>query len=116
MHELPITQSLVDMCIKHGEQAGATKVTALHLVIGDLASVVDESVQFYWDIVSKDTICEGAELLFERIPAQFACLECGNEYSLSNGELTGCPLCGSIRIKTLRGAEFRLESIDIETE
>ncbi len=116
MHELPITQSILELCLEYGEQAGASSVKKLTLVIGDLSSVIDESVQFYWDIVSKDTICEGAQLHFERIPAKFKCLECQNEYLLQKGELSGCPECGSIRVKAIEGDEFRLESIDVETE
>lgn len=116
MHELPITQNLVDLSLKYGQQAGATKITDLYLVIGDLSSVVDESIQFYWDIISNDTLCAGANLHFERIPAKFACLDCKNEYTIPKGELTACPQCGSIRVKVIQGDEFRLESIDIDTD
>jgi hydrogenase nickel incorporation protein HypA/HybF len=73
MHELSVTESILDIATKHGQQAGATRVTDIHLVIGQLASIVDDSVQFYWDIISQDSICAAAKLHFKRIPALLEC-------------------------------------------
>lgn len=115
MHELPITENILRIALDYAERSGATRVTDLNLVIGQLSSVVDDSVQFYWDIVSKDTLCEGATLHFKRIPAEMLCLDCGHTYTISRG-LEACPQCDSFRIKVHAGEEFRLESIDIETD
>lgn len=113
MHELSITENLLKLAIDHAERHNANKVTNLHLVIGQLSSIVDDSVQFYWDIISAGSICQGAKLHFERIPAQLHCLDCEVTYAIPN-ELTPCPHCGSLRIKTMCGDEFRLDSIEIE--
>jgi hydrogenase nickel incorporation protein HypA/HybF len=115
MHELAITENILEIASRHGKQAGATRVTKIDIVIGRLSSIVDDSVQFYWDIISKDTLCQGAELYFERIPARLLCLDCGTEYVLET-ELCPCPGCGSPKVQVLSGEEFRLDSIEIETE
>ena len=114
MHELPITESIVEIAVRYGKEAKAKRVTDLYLIIGQLATVVDESVQFYWDIISKDTICEGARLHFERIPAQLLCLDCNIPYNIEHGGMTTCPQCDGIRVKVTQGEEFRLDSINIE--
>ena len=114
MHELPVTQRILEIALRHAGEAGATRVTALYIVIGELSSIVDDSVQFYWDIISKDTPCEGAQLHFERLPATLHCLDCGCTYTLA-GELAPCPRCQSIHLRVLGGEEFRLESIEVET-
>ena len=115
MHELDVTQSILTIALDHAERAGATRVSDLYLVIGQLSSIVDDSVQFYWDIISKETICEGARLHFERVPAQMICLDCGEQYVLTGG-LSECPACASFRVRVTGGEEFRLGSIDVETD
>ncbi len=113
MHELAVTQSILDIVLQNASQAQATKITNIYLVIGDLSSIVDDSVQFYWDIISKDSIAEGAQLQFRRITTQFECLDCHEVYQ-PDGDSIICPHCGSTRIKVLSGEEFYLEAIDIE--
>ena len=113
MHEMAVTQSILDIAVQHAERNGAARVTALNLVIGQLSSIVDDSVQFYWDMISKDTVCQGAVLNFERIPAQMTCLDCGHTYTLSRG-LEACPECVGFRVRVVSGDEFRLESIEVE--
>ena len=113
MHEMAITQSILDIAVDHAARNGAARVMSLNLVIGQLSSIVDDSVQFYWDIISKDTLCEGATLNFERIPAKMSCQDCGHTYSLSHG-LEACPQCGGFNVRVIAGDEFRLESIEVE--
>lgn len=115
MHELAITQNILRIANEHAARAGAQRVTDLYLVIGQLSSIVDDSVQFYWDIISKGTLCAGATLHFERIPARLRCQQCGTEYGLER-ELTTCPSCQSARAQVIQGEEFRLESIEVEGE
>ncbi len=114
MHELAITEQIAEIAIRHGEQHQAQKITDLYLVIGELSTVVDDSVQFYWDLITRDTICEGAELHFKRVPAIFRCQECGKEYRLADGELQPCPFCQSSRMEIVQGKEFHLDSIIVE--
>jgi hydrogenase nickel incorporation protein HypA/HybF len=114
MHELPVTESILEIALRHAQEAGATRITDLHLVIGQLATLVDDSIQFYWDIIAKDTLAEGAHLDFKRVPAEFLCLDCGERYAPGE-EILACPKCQSLRVKIIAGDEFRLESIDVET-
>ena len=113
MHELSITQSVLDIALRHATQAGARRITRLNLVIGELSSVVDDSVQFYWDIVSRETIAAGSELHFERTPGALRCLGCGHTFPL-NGQDYACPACGETQVVTAGGDDFRLESIEVE--
>jgi len=113
MHELSVTQSLLEITLRHAEQAGARRVTRLNLVIGELASIVDNSVQFYWDIVSRDTIAEGAKLHFERVLGSLRCLGCGHTFPLNGRDYT-CPACGEEQVFVVGGDDFRLESIEVE--
>lgn len=113
MHELAVTESILNIAARHAHQAEASRVTDIHIVLGQLSSIVDDSVQFYWELISQGTICSGAILHFERVPAKLVCKECDTEYTIEEG-LTPCPNCGSIRVKITAGEEFWLDSIEIE--
>ncbi len=113
MHELAVTESILNIALKYAKEAQASRVSDLYLVIGRLSSIVDDSVQFYWDMLSEGTLCAGSKLHFQRVPAEMICLECGNEYTL-DGELEPCPTCGSAKVKVSSGDQFFLDSIEIE--
>jgi hydrogenase nickel incorporation protein HypA/HybF len=115
MHELAVTESILDIALKYARQAQAERVTDLYLVIGRLSSIVDDSVQFYWDMISEKTLCAGSKLHFQRVPAQLLCLDCGGVYTL-DGELSPCPTCGSAKVKVTSGDQFFLDSIEIEKQ
>lgn len=114
MHELSVTESILKIAIRHGEAANAQRVTDLYLVIGQLSSIVDDSAQFYWEIISKDAIAEGARLHFRRVPVEMACLQCDRRYALDTDDFA-CPTCGSTRVRVTAGEEFFMEAIDVET-
>jgi hydrogenase nickel incorporation protein HypA/HybF len=113
MHELSVTQSLLEIALRHADEAGAQRIVQLNVVIGELASIVDDSVQFYWDIVSQDTIAEGARLHFERTPGVLRCTVCSHTFPL-NGKSYACPACGETQVVAVGGDEFRLDSIEVE--
>lgn len=87
MHELAVTQSVLDLAMKHAERAGAGHITRINLVIGELSGIMDDSVQFYFDFVSKDTLAEEAQLAFEWLPARIHRRACGHELALEDSTL-----------------------------
>ena len=113
MHELSITESLLRIAVEHAEKANAQRVTDLNIVMGELASMVDDSIQFYWEIIAKGTIAEQAILHFRRVPAELQCQTCFERYHPTDRELA-CPKCNGVNTKIIAGEEFALESIDVE--
>ena len=112
MHELSVTESILEIALRHGGEAGAERITDLHLVIGELSTIIDESVQFYWEFVSEGTPAVGVTLHFRRVPAQLTWQTCGHSYSPR--EALPCLACGSEDIRVVAGEEFYLEAIDVE--
>lgn len=113
MHELPVAENVLEITLRHASKADANRVTDLYLVIGQLSSIIDDSLQFYWDIISKDTIAEGARLHFRRIPTQLKCRDCGYQFTPGDDDFA-CPKCRSAHISITAGEEFFLESINID--
>jgi hydrogenase nickel incorporation protein HypA/HybF len=114
MHELSITESILEIVQRHASQAEAKHVTDIFLVIGQLSSIVDESINFYWDIIAENTIAMGAVLHFRRIPAQFLCRECKTVFPLQQDDYK-CPACASSQFTIVAGREFFLEAINVES-
>ena len=114
MHELAVTQSILEVVLAAAERADARTITGIDLVVGDLASVVDDSVQFYFDILSKDTLAAGAQLHFQREPAIATCSDCGAQTSVRLPVDPVCPQCQGIHVQVTGGRDFRVASIDIE--
>jgi hydrogenase nickel incorporation protein HypA/HybF len=113
MHEMAVTQSVLDIAAKHAQWAGASRITQINLVIGELSGIVDDSVQFYFDFLSRDTMAEGAKLVFERCPAVYRCRECETDFH-PEGFDWSCPTCGELAFEVVSGREFRIESIEVE--
>lgn len=111
MHELPVVLDIVRVMDEEAAKSEFKKITRINLIIGELSSVVSESVQMYFEIVAKDHPCEGAELVFEHRPAMLKCQSCGKEFP--HGKSFQCPDCGgdSMLLKGT-GREFLIRSFD----
>jgi hydrogenase nickel incorporation protein HypA/HybF len=111
MHELSITEGILSIALG---AAGGRRITAVNLVIGDLSSFVDDSVQFYFDILSKGTPAESAVLNFQRLPATATCSACGLVFGVQAPLVPECPQCGSVHLAITGGRELRVESIEVD--
>lgn len=113
MHELSVTENILATVLEYANHSNAAVVTDIYLKIGQLSSIVDDSIQFYWEFISKSTIAENAKLHFDRIPAKFHCNECSFEYEI-NEILSPCPTCQSMNVTLIAGDEFLLQTISVE--
>jgi len=112
MHELSVTQSILQIALKHANEANAKRIENIHIVMGELSSSVDDSIQFYWDIIAKDTIAEEATLHFRRVLAEMQCKSCSEKFHPTDEYL--CPKCGGAQVKIIAGEEFYVEAIDVD--
>jgi hydrogenase nickel incorporation protein HypA/HybF len=113
MHELAVTESMLEIALRHAKEHNARRITDIHLVLGQWSSMVDDSIQFYWDIISDGTIAKGASLHFRRVPVVLTCQDCGKEYQPASEEFA-CPECGGTHARVKTGEEFHLEAIEVD--
>jgi hydrogenase nickel incorporation protein HypA/HybF len=113
MHELAITQSMLDLVLGQAEKAEAKRVGKINLVIGEMTGVVSECVQFYFDFLSRGTVAEGAALAIKAVPTQAKCQACGKVFELQEFDWT-CPSCRGNNIEIVGGKELFVESIEVE--
>jgi len=113
MHELAITQSMLDLVQEQARKAKAKKVGGINLTIGEMSGCVGECVQFYFDFLSKGTITEGAVLSFTTVPTTARCRDCDKRFQLREFDWS-CPYCGNRNMEIVAGRELYVESIEVE--
>ena len=96
MHELPVTESILNIALKHANSNNVERIVSISLRIGELSDLVNEWVQRYFDYLSKDTIAEGAKLDIERSPVVFRCDRCEKSFQVDLKKIKEviCPNCG----------------------
>ena len=113
MHELAITQSMLDVALEHAEKAEAKEIKRINLVIGEMTGIVEQCVQFYFNFFGKGTIAEGATLSFTEVPTTARCRNCDKQFEVE--EFTwACPHCGGNDLELVAGKELFVESIEVE--
>jgi hydrogenase nickel incorporation protein HypA/HybF len=112
VHELSVSAAVVDTAIRH---AAGRKVTGVYLRVGALRQVVPDSLAFYFEIVARDTVCEGAVLEQELIAARLRCEGCETEWG-ADAPAFRCPGCAGAEVVVVAGNELEVESIDVEQQ
>lgn len=113
MHELAITQGIVNFAIDEAVKRNAAKVTSLNICVGALSGMVPDCIETYFALIAEGTIAEGANLIFRRISAKVRCMDCGSVRELPDFRLR-CPECASRKVELLSGREAYIESMEIE--
>ncbi len=113
--ELTAAQSILAKALVKRRESNAKRVQALHLVLGEISELDQNSMQKHWNEISQGTPAEHAQLHFRFIEAEVQCMACFAKYHPLNGEIH-CPHCGSYGAKVLSGEEFYLESIELDDE
>jgi len=115
MRELQAIQSILTKVLLRAHERNAGHIRAVHLAIGEIAELDQDSIQRRWAQLSHGTVLAQADLRFRSIPARVQCMACFREYDPVGGRIH-CPYCGGYGAKVLRGEEFYLESIEWDDE
>lgn len=110
MHEMSIGSAVVATAVSH---AGGRRVSLVSVRVGHLRQVVPKSLSFYFDIVARDTVVEGARLELELVPARLRCDACEREWDVESPAFR-CPTCECGDVTVVSGNELEVESIEVE--
>ncbi|MBU4194858.1 MAG: hydrogenase maturation nickel metallochaperone HypA [Actinobacteria bacterium] len=113
MHELSVVESMVAIVLRHAELNKASSVARINMVLGEMSTVMEEPVRFYFNMIAKETVAEGAELSFIRTPLVARCRKCESEFDVVEYDFT-CTGCGGDQTEIISGREFQVESIEIK--
>jgi hydrogenase nickel incorporation protein HypA/HybF len=113
MHEQSIIESLLALAIEKAEEARASKILRIYVVIGELSGVVEESMNFYFSFLSRDTIAAEASLFLTRTPARLRCRNCNTVFSPERLDFH-CPGCHEEQVDIIGGRELYIDSLEVE--
>ncbi len=112
MHELSLSQAILETALRHAE---GRPLRSVQMRIGALRQVVPGSLEFYFGVLTREAGAAGAALEVEFVPARLRCRECGREWE-PELPLFRCPACAAAAVEELSGNEFEIDSIVVEEE
>jgi hydrogenase nickel incorporation protein HypA/HybF len=115
MHELQVTQSILDTILAYAQQNNVAKVLRIHLTVGALNDFQSEWIQRYFDYLSRGSLAEGAEIDVHIAEAAFLCLDCNWNFvvDIKRMDLVRCPNCDGENVHLERGREFFIRDMEV---
>jgi len=111
MHELALSRAILDAAVAHADGRPVTRVA---VSVGALRQVVPDSLEFNFSVISRGTVCEGAELALTPVPARLSC-PCGNSWILKE-PIFLCDRCGGGGAVVVDGDQLSVDYIEVEEE
>lgn len=116
MHETDMTKALLITVQDWWEsQPDRPKVQRIHLVVGQFTCVEPVSLQFAFEVQTRNTFLDGAELVIRETPLIAFCHPCQQEYTPAIGLQYACPTCRAPMEDIRSGRELKIERIEYET-
>jgi hydrogenase nickel incorporation protein HypA/HybF len=109
LHELSITQSIVDAVTDH---AAGSRVASIRLTVGRLSGVVPDAMRFCFELITEGTPLQGARLDIDEPAGRAHCVSCGVDFTLP--DLILLCVCGSADVRLLAGRELTITSLELE--
>jgi hydrogenase nickel incorporation protein HypA/HybF len=113
MHEMSLAESVLHIIEDTARAEGCTKVKVVRLEIGQLAGVEAEALRFCFDVVTRDSIAQDAQLEIIETAGMGKCMQCGCETSIAT-LYEACPQCGSYGMNVIGGDAMRVKELEVE--
>jgi hydrogenase nickel incorporation protein HypA/HybF len=132
VHEIAAMQGMVKTVLNSMQQAGASRVMNVELVLGASGHFTAEGAYQHFEVLTKGTPIEGASLMILWFPATFQCFSCLHRFESSDtveqagASLAGggnsdtsaltCPNCGGVALEIEHQDVCYVNSIDVAYE
>ncbi len=135
MHETSIAAGIISIVEDAVKREGLGRVLEVEVEVGLLSLVDIESLRFALEVMSRDTVLEGARITFKTVEPLLRCSKCGAEWGLDKTVIEGldeaskmalhmypeavaqlfkCPRCGSAETEVVRGRDVRVSRLRVE--
>ncbi|WMJ07371.1 hydrogenase maturation nickel metallochaperone HypA [Nitrosomonas sp. sh817] len=113
MHELSLAENLLQIIEDAAHEQQFTRVKTVFLEIGQLACVELESLRFYFEIVTQDSVARQAKLEIIEIAGQALCTQCRQCFPIVSHD-QACSHCGSYARAITQGGGMRILELEVE--
>jgi hydrogenase nickel incorporation protein HypA/HybF len=114
MHEMSLTQSILDIIEEHSSRHGFTKVNSVRLSFGKISSIEPQALEFAFEVLSEGTLAQGARMVFDILPVSIYCMHCEQTSELTS-YAAQCPRCGGAEV-VLQGGTEELKLIEMDVD
>ena len=108
MHEVGIARSVIDAAIAAVPNGGT--LSGVTVSVGPMSGVVADSLQFGFEVASKGTPAEGAELQIVEVPLVVHCDACDADHEIADVAVLCCPECAG-EVTVISGNETLVTSV-----
>jgi hydrogenase nickel incorporation protein HypA/HybF len=113
MHEMGIAMQIAEIAVASiPDELKPARVERVNVKVGKLSAVVTDSLRFCFEVITRETPLEGAELAVQEVPVTARCKDCRHEWTIEN-PVFSCSRCSSGAVELLTGRELDIESIEI---
>ncbi len=113
VHELTATQRILDAALAEGRARGSRPLRAVRLQLGVLSGVTEDSIRFYWELLTPGTAAAGARLEVERVPGRVECRGCGRVSEVDD-DFPMCPACAGVDLAVLAGDACAIDGVETD--
>ena len=113
MHEMSLCEGIVQVLETESSRQHFSTVKTVWLEIGALAGVEIAALRFGFEVVSRNTLADGARLEIIEIPAQAWCMGCSQSVTIQQ-RYDACPECGSYQLHVTGGDAMRIKELEVE--
>jgi hydrogenase nickel incorporation protein HypA/HybF len=113
MHETDMTKALI-LTVKdwYESQPESIELQKIHLIVGQFTCVEPVSLQFAFEVQSRNTFLENVELIITELPLVAFCHSCQQEYRPEIGLQYSCPNCNSPMEDIRSGRELKIDRLE----
>jgi Zn finger protein HypA/HybF involved in hydrogenase expression len=114
MHEVAAMRGMVRTVLECMQQAGASRVTNVQLVLGASGHFTADAAYQHFEALTKGTPIEDASLTIQWLPAKFLCFSCLHRFeSCEPATQVTCPICGEVALEIEHKDVCYVSAIDV---
>lgn len=110
MHELSLSQSLIEIVADHARRYELERVTEVLVDVGALSCVSPHALSFCFDATARGTVAEGATLTISVVEVEAWCWTCGKSVTVTD-RAGSCPECGGFTVRATDHGDLKVREI-----